>query len=360
MVKLDFFSEYFLSHKNEVNDLIDSRNKYSEIMDMMQKISLLATSLNNENIKDYAKVGDRYNSSGLKLLLHDSSKFNSSIQDNLSKIHQLGIDQSINITDLPNGTMKLEFPIMLKKPYISRDDVTFYLIDAPIRKEKIFGIPFTLASSWKGNLRWVMMKEFIEPERDVDKFSEARMRHTLLFGTEKGLYDKESEGWAEYLDNLCPNGKEKYRECLKEMFNTQNMPDIKGSLYFYPTFWNKIDLEVINPHDRKTKTGKKPIYLEVVPTGAKGTFHLLYIPQQIETKRQYLPKNQKEIALGLKEMMLTYGFSAKKSSGYGIVKDKWEQKGSIIIIEGTKNFQEKFSNFNSLISIIESQDVSDD
>ncbi|MHA1149189.1 MAG: RAMP superfamily CRISPR-associated protein [Promethearchaeota archaeon] len=356
MVKRDFFSQYYLSNENDVRDLINTRNKYSEIKDIMQKASLLATALTIDNIKNYAKVGERNESSGLKLLLHDSPAFNSSIQCRLSEIHQLGIDQSINISLLPSGTMNIELPITLKKPYISRDDVSFYIIDAPIRKEKAFGIPFTSARSWKGNLRWVMMKVFIEPEKeDIERFVEARIRHTLLFGTEKGMKDKKSEGWSKHLDTLCPNGKEKYQECIKEMFNTKEMPNIKGSLYFYPTFWDKIDLEVINPHDRQTKTGKNPIYFEVVPAGAQGNFHLLHMPHLIEIDRGFLSSNRKEIAQGLKEMMLTYGFSAKKSSGYGIIQDNWDKKYSVLAINEKKNFQDKFRNFNELISKIESQ-----
>ena len=60
------------------------------------------------------------------------------------------------------------------------------------------------------------------------------------------------------------------------------------------TFFDLIDVEVINPHSRKTRAGTHPIYLECVPQGAKGTFSLLYVPfdligaDKAEIRRQAL------------------------------------------------------------------------
>lgn len=100
------------------------------------------------------------------------------------------------------------------------------------------------------------------------------------------------------------------------------MPNHRGRLLFYPTFFDKIGLEVINPHDRKRGVGTQPIYFECVPTGAKGIFSLLYVPfdllgnppHEIETQAK---ADLLRTAEGIREMFLTYGFSAKKSSGFG-------------------------------------------
>jgi CRISPR-associated protein Cmr2 len=89
---------------------------------------------------------------------------------------------------------------------------------------------------------------------------------------------------------------------------------------FYPTFFNLIDVEVINPHSRKTRAGTHPIYLECVPIGAQGTFSLLYVPFDLIGKEESDIKQQsladlELIAEGLSAMFLTYGFSAKRTSG---------------------------------------------
>lgn len=73
--------------------------------------------------------------------------------------------------------------------------------------------------------------------------------------------------------------------------------------------------------------GKKPILFESVPAGAQGTFTLLYVPfdligaDETEIRKQALA-DLHLVAEGLKEMFLTYGFSAKRTSGYGVAKDE--------------------------------------
>lgn len=106
----------------------------------------------------------------------------------------------------------------------------------------------------------------------------------------------------------------------------------------YPTFFDLIDVEVINPHSRKTKAGTHPIYLECVPTGAKGTFSLLYVPFDLIGRPQEEVCTQAErdlnvVAEAVSAMMLDYGFSAKRTSGYGTAEDEisdgvvWTRRG---------------------------------
>jgi len=103
-----------------------------------------------------------------------------------------------------------------------------------------------------------------------------------------------------------------------------------GRLHFYPTFFDKTSLEIINPHNRKTKVGKNPILLESVPAGATGTFTLLYAPldrignekADPARKQKALPAEVAEdlelVAQGLQAMLTLYGFGAKTSSGFGL------------------------------------------
>src|SRR5207248_3303015 len=51
-----------------------------------------------------------------------------------------------------------------------------------------------------------------------------------------------------------------------------------GSLYFFPTFFTRKGMEIINPQDREKRAGSLPIPFESVPAGSTGTFTLLYVP----------------------------------------------------------------------------------
>lgn len=350
----DFYANFQIETREDVNDLTRGSRKYAEISDVVARIMLLNSALNVEEVKDYAKVGEKNYVSGLKALIHSTGSFNDYIACKLSELQLLGINSSIDILALPKGSWVIEFPITLAKPFISRDDVPLYIIENPVRKDKVFGVPFTSAMAWKGNLRWTMMKTHLEPMvNDPDKFAEIRLRHTLLFGTEKGM-EEEPKGWASYSDELSPDAREQYRNKLKEKFEKEDVPNLAGMLHFCPTFWDRIDMEVINPHDRETKTGKNPIYFEVVPAGAKGFFRLLYVPfyylgkslSDVELERKVL-QDLWDLVEGLREMMLTYGFSAKKSTGYGVIEGKWDREASKLMVKDFIGF-EKFGSFKEL------------
>jgi len=200
---------------------------------------------------------------------------------NVKTLYEFFAQPRIEIDCLPSYSFFLRFSFILAKPYISRDDEEFYIIDNPVRKDKVFKIPMVASSSWKGNLRFVM--------RTIIGGNDNDSRIVRLFGNEKGTEEHE---------NLR-----------------------MGRLNFYPTFFDSIDLEVINPHDRKTRAGTLPIYIESVPIGAKGIFTLLYVPFDLirdeEKLKIELTEDLEILNQGIKEMMLTYGFSAKKSSGFG-------------------------------------------
>lgn len=230
--------------KEEINKLTTGSGRYSEVGDILSRIRLLATAYAIEKkLPDrrgrpnkiepdvYAKVGEGDFPSGLKALIHSNGNYNDYIRCKLSELNLLYINMPIDISELLKGSWVIEFPITLKKPFISKDDVPLYIIENPVRKDKVFGIPFSSAMSWKGNLRWTMMKVHLEPKADnPDDFTEARFKHTLLFGTEKGMEDK-AKGWTEYLDNLCPEAKDKYKNKLKVQFGNEEIPSLSGMLY---------------------------------------------------------------------------------------------------------------------------------
>jgi CRISPR-associated protein Cmr2 len=224
---------------------------------------------------------------------------------------------------LPPYSFLLQLGFTLAKPYISRDDKAVYLCDNPIKKDRVFGLPLIEGSSWKGNMRWTARKRI---EMDIglthDEKERKKKKLVSLFGNEKG-------------------DEENFR---------------KGRLHFYPTFFDKIRLEVMNPQDRATRSGKDPILIETVPANSDGVFSILYLPFDLlgldtcETVKEFYD-DLKFVTNVIKEMMLTYGFSAKKSSGFGTVINKFS--GSLVIKAFNRPFVFKKKKFEELEKHVE-------
>ncbi|MGE5576609.1 MAG: RAMP superfamily CRISPR-associated protein [Syntrophothermus sp.] len=180
-------------------------------------------------------------------------------------------------TTLPDPSwLALEIDFVLQTPWYSKDDRSFHVLDNPVRKDRVFGVPYMSAASWKGLLRWAcrMKGGGQDPPWILH-----------LFGNEKG----EEEAFQ------------------------------RGALAFYPTWFSKIDFEVINPHSRKTRAGTLPIYYEVVPTGTYGMLRLLYAPLPGAAARNKVkPEEAIEHLLdAIQELLKTYGISAKRTVGWG-------------------------------------------
>ncbi|GLI53640.1 hypothetical protein [Thermodesulfovibrio yellowstonii] len=208
----DFFVDFRIEEKEDVDELTSCSGKYIEVKEPMARILLLNTTFaTNEELIVYAKVGEKNTPAGLKAIIHSNGNYNDSMVCKLSMLDFLKINYSIDISNLPKGSWLLEFQLTLKHPFISRDDIPFYIIENPMRKDKVFGIPVTSAMAWKGNLRWTMMKVHLEPKvNNPEDFANVRYQHTLLFGTEKGM-EEMANGWTKYLDEICPRAKAIYR-----------------------------------------------------------------------------------------------------------------------------------------------------
>src|SRR2546429_1125851 len=59
----------------------------------------------------------------------------------------------VDLAILPRYSFVLQLTFTLAQPYISRDEQDFYIIDNPIRKDKVFGLPYVASTSWKGSLQ---------------------------------------------------------------------------------------------------------------------------------------------------------------------------------------------------------------
>lgn len=193
----------------------------------------------------------------------------------------------------PHGTWAARITFTLKKPYISRDDKEFYILDNPVKKEWVFKVPYVAPAQWKGALRAAMrrLRGYTTWEEEADDEQMVR-----LFGNVKG----EEQDFS------------------------------RGYLHFYPTFFDKIGIEVINPHDRRTGAGRNPIYFECVPAGTVGTFTILYVPMGVRTVSENdAEEDIKAVARGIRAMLTEYGFGAKTSSGYGVAEVK---EGDIVVV----------------------------
>jgi len=216
----------------------------------------------------------------------DKNAFRTTWQQNLQPVENIDWlefvqSYSLDLASLPFGSFYIRFKFKLLKPYISRDDNQFYIVDNPIVREKVFRLPMVRSTAWKGSLRHVLWQLGHQKE-------DAQIKR--LFGTAND--DQPEKGNS-------------------------------GHLYFYPSFFTKTSLEIINPHDRERRVGKNPILIESVPVGAGATFTLLYVPldragkDEAETRRRTFADLQL-VAEGLKAMFTVYGFGAKTSSGYGV------------------------------------------
>ncbi len=270
--------------------------------------------------------------------------------ENLPELRRLYL--TLNYPDLssfPCGSWFLNVPFTLRKPYISRDDSDFSILDNPIKKEWVFKVPYIAPSQWKGALRSAMVRELVNEAPLPEEFAQRRFRMAVLFGDEKGENPGNLNGLAEYLDNKGGlQAGEIYRRLVREYFKWESNETVshhKGILYFYPTYFDRIGLEVINPHDREMGSGKQPIYFECVPSGkdSKGDFSLLYIllsglDMSIDQAKRQAENDFEAVSKGIKAMMTSYGFGAKTSSGFGMANVSWEDA----IIEPEKELQKQW------------------
>lgn len=190
---------------------------------------------------------------------------------------------TLDLALLPPYSFSVQFLFTLAKPYLSKDDNAFYIIDNPIVRDKVFRLPLVRPSSWKGSLYAALWQ--LGHRRENDDQSKR------LFGD---IRDDE-RGQA-------------------------------GRLIFFPTFFEKTALEIINPHDRVRKVGKNPILFECVPAGATGTFSLLYVPfdrigQDEAQTRAEAAADLRLVAEAVAAMFCDYGFGAKTSSGFGVARN---------------------------------------
>ncbi|MCL6430800.1 MAG: hypothetical protein K6V36_08060, partial [Anaerolineae bacterium] len=224
---------------------------------------------------------------------------------------------------LPGVYAFLQFQFTLATPYLSKDDELFHVCDNPLRKDRVFKVPIVSAAAWKGLLRWAATKALVDSraECDDDEFSQRRLQLTRLFGNENDLDPRDGDRLSAYLDDVRPGAASLYRRGLARLAKDGFLA---GRLFFYPTFFDRMDVLVMNPHDRKTKAGTKPIFFECAPAEAAGTFSVLYASfedaERAEEEGLECCSDLHLLAQAMILLFLQYGFSAKRTSGFGVVR----------------------------------------
>ena len=276
------------------------------------------------------------------------------------KINKKDLETIKSLIKIPNVATLIPYSfilygkIKLQSPYFSKDDDEFYLIQNPCLKDKAFKVPMARGSGWKGAIAKAG-KDLIN--EDFSWFSS----YVRIFGTGSEEYGKLIEGLEKnkgitkilikYLlfelgkkltkDDIetIKNNPQDYLKNLNKNFTKQDIGKTmflnihRGRAIFYPTFFDTLSLEIINPHSRKTRAGTNPIHYEVVPENTEGILQIVYIPHDgILTENSKLKEEvEKDIYFLTKciEKTAKNGIGAKTKLGWGrfeIIKIRIERK----------------------------------
>lgn len=274
-------------------------------------------------------------------------------------------------------TLAIFTNIILKQPYFSRDDEEYYyFIDNPILKDKATKTPMARGSGIKGKLEVCAAEVIYESiNKDKNNLISELIKYLRIFGSGndeiktlnellKKLFNEKK------IDNLADEIKEKiatqfisfillnfggkvakktvdnilssnsYENIINEIIDWiyQNSKDKKefkiqkGRLTFYPMYFNKINIEVINRHSREKRVGQAPIYFEVVPKGEDANLILVYTPFDIifsKNKEEMRKEAEEDLDFIIKclEKLQEEGIGAKRKYGWG----QFEMKEKTII-----------------------------
>ncbi|MBN1485639.1 MAG: hypothetical protein JXA37_13070 [Chloroflexia bacterium] len=283
----DWHASFQVNSKTRADSLSRREDLYAQVRDPYAQIKLLGQIPMQPLVSSERWAKERAHYRKLVHAAQGATPYQVLVKSEQERLRRLGIyepDLSIEaLSLLPAGSFGLQFRVILEEPLCTKDDAAFYPHDNPVRKEWAFRLPMMPGSGWKGNFRAAL--------RQVAEHQAEEL--TLLLGPER------PQGSA-------PAG----------YFRA-------GRLHFFPTYWDKLDLEILNPHSRDTGGGLDPFNLEVVPAGSEGTFSLLYVPYDqaglpLGLYREEIARHLELTAGGLQAMFQTLGFSAKRTSGFGL------------------------------------------
>jgi len=169
-MKYDFHAQYPLASWDSVTQALAIQflvrkqtqlpaiaSSLSELIDDDWERLLILSQATATERKEEAGIGaPRRESGAYKYWLETSSKV--FIKQRMEMMRSVGVLPALpSSPSLPFGFWAIQFTFILRKPYMTREDSDFYILDNPIRKDKVFKVPVAAASSWKGLLRWTIM-----------------------------------------------------------------------------------------------------------------------------------------------------------------------------------------------------------
>lgn len=233
----------------------------------------------------------------------------------------------------------IEFNFKLKSSLLTRDEAAHYPVENPVRKDYALKLPVLNSTSWKGLLRNAFLVHHVFPalnKLEKTNADDARLRYfdkrfqmLRLFGTEKEFEnssknDNTPDFKKEVIEKIYPELSEKDKK-------EKEIPNLSGSLFSYPTLFNQIEIEMINPHDSLRRVGTQPIHLEMVPSGSEGLFRLFYlqhVPLMLQnvSSEEIAREDLKAVTAAINMLFIESGISAKRTSGKGEVHPKFAIK----------------------------------
>ncbi|MDD3632567.1 MAG: RAMP superfamily CRISPR-associated protein [Candidatus Cloacimonetes bacterium] len=192
---------------------------------------------------DYYLNNANLNNKFEKQILEVGLKKNKLLNKYQNNLYYLFYPKNSDLQNLLQHLTLIKISFTLKKPFISKDEGQFHILDNkitenPIVRDKFTLLPIVKSSTWKGHLRFAAEK--------VDWNQEKPLIIKRLFGSEP----------------------------------EEEQNQLKGRLYFFPTFFKKqTDKDIITPLKRDTRTpARGPISLEVIKPENESEFYLLYFP----------------------------------------------------------------------------------
>ena len=338
MGKYDFFAEYKDNQRNIFNVTIWEFKSFLKLKGgfVLDKNSLL------KSHKDFIKNKEyRYSIGNIQKIKQ------------ISGIYTTPQDLQEYIKKLPKHSFAIWFKFKLEAPYFSKDDDEFYVIQNPIIKERSFKVPMIRGSSWKGAFTSVfkdLIKEentreridsflrvfgagsesiktieslLLERSKDFFNLSNYLLQFMLFeLGLEVNSNDVERARNIQTKDELVDFIKDKLSKKIEKNSPLIEFQTHKGRAIFYPTYFDKLSLEIINPHDRKKRAGTNPIHYEVVPKGTEGIFQLIYIPfdgilEKNDDIKEEVEQDLENLLKAL-EKLQEKGIGAKTKLGWGM------------------------------------------
>jgi hypothetical protein len=170
----------------------------------------------------------------------------------------------------------LSFEWRLVSPFFSRADIEMDVFDNPLSRDSLTLRPILRASGAKGMLGHVLRQ------------NDETLAEELLGPCVKKMQSPHAEGSA-------------------------------GSLVVGDVVFDKVGVDIFSPHERRFGVVDHPVSFEVVPEGAKAEWGLMLwerMPGTLDTPGLRARLN---LILGsARDLLLSLGMSAKRTSGYGM------------------------------------------